>query len=144
MKKIILLLTLIVCYSGVNAQVDGAAIGLRLGWSSEIAYWHPINEGNRIEVDLGINNFGGEHPVAVSADYQWVEAIKDSNFNWFLGAGAGVEIGSNFNLGAIGRAGIEYDINQHFTAAADYKVGLMIINWSPAFNNFCLSVRYKF
>jgi len=63
MKKLFSSLAFVVSMIGaVSAQVDGKAIGLRFGGVSglgaEISYQHPLSDVNRLELDLGLNDWG--------------------------------------------------------------------------------------
>jgi len=153
MKKIILTLALVVSFAGViQAQYADKAIGLRFGGGfgvgAEISYQQDLAKDHRLEVDLGMNNFG------LNGVYQWVWALPQlgDGFDWYAGVGAGLgsykinnEGASNFSLGVLGQVGIEYKFNIPLTLSLDYRPEVLV---SPSFNGgydgICLSARYRF
>ena len=62
MKRILLLLMTVVLVSNFSfAQIARHALGLRFGtddgFGTEISYQHGLNGNNRLEFDLGFNNY---------------------------------------------------------------------------------------
>ena len=154
MKKFILTLALAVSLVGVlSAQVEGKAIGLRFGgfsgYGAEVTYQHPLGNANRLELDLGLNNYG----FGLNGVYQWVWDLSSlaDGFNWYAGAGAGLGMynynatNSALGIGILGQVGIEYNFKVPIQLSFDYRPGIYVI---PAFytsyNGICLSARYRF
>ncbi|MDO9154600.1 MAG: hypothetical protein Q7U47_13010 [Paludibacter sp.] len=145
MKKIIVTLALLVSIAcAMNAQVDGKAIGLRFGYGAELSYQHPLGNANRLELDLGLSNWG----IALNGIYQWVwdlSALSDG-FNWYAGAGAAVGFHQNFfGVGILGQVGIEYNFNIPLQLSLDYRPGIYVLpGFHSSYDGICLGVRYRF
>ena len=150
MKKMILVMALVIGFAGMtSAQVDGKAIGLRLGYGGEITYQHPLGSANRLELDLGFNTWGGTvWGTNLSGLYQWVWDLSDlgDGFNWYAGVGGAVGLGGgNFGMGILGQVGIEYHFKVPLMLSVDYRPGLFVVpNLRSAYDGLCLSLRYKF
>ncbi len=150
MKKMFIIAALMIGFAGfASAQVDGKAIGVRLGYGGEITYQHPLSSQNRLELDLGINTWGANvWGTNLSGIYQWVWDLSDlgDGFNWYAGFGAAVGLGnSDFGVGVLGQVGLEYHFNIPLMLSIDYRPGLFVVpNLRPAYDGICLSVRYKF
>jgi len=141
MKKIVFVFVLVALSAGtINAQ----NLGLRLGWGAELSYQHPLGDANRLELNLGLSDFDGG--LGLSGTYQWLRPLE-GNFNWYIGAGAGVGIwDSNFNLAAIGQLGIEFNFpSAPIQLTLDWQPGLAVVP-SIGFwwNSFGLGIRYRF
>jgi hypothetical protein len=154
MKKVLFMAVLMMGFAAVaNAQVDGKAIGLRLGNSAEISYWHPMGDANRIEADLGwtggINNIGGFYAHGV---YHWVKDLSElaDGFNWYYGGGVGLGLSTGLSVGIVGQIGIEYNFELKdwpLVASIDYRPGLYLINPLPVWlkpTDLTVGIRYKF
>lgn len=153
MKKVFLTLALIVSgICAVNAQGEDKAIGLRLGYGGEISYQQSLGSANRIELDLGINNYG----FGLSGIYQWVwdlSALSDG-FNWYAGVGANLgsfdydttnNTNGKLNIGALGQIGIEYNFDIPLQLSLDYRPGIYFLDGvHSSYDGICLSARYKF
>jgi hypothetical protein len=159
MKKIILVMVLAVSgVFAVNAQVDGNAIGLRLGYGGEISYQHALGSSNRLELDLGTSigsdYFGG----ALAGIYHWVFDLSalSNGFNWYVGPGAqlgywsykevaGVKPESELALGIAGQIGIEYNFDIPLQLSLDYRpIFYFLPSSGGGWSSICLGVRYKF
>jgi len=142
MKKIVFVFVLVALSAGtINAQ----NLGLRIGGGAELSYQHPLGDANRLELNLGLSFMEGGG-FGLSGTYQWVRPLS-GNFNWYLGAGAGVGIwDSNFNLAAVGQLGLEFNFpNAPIQLSLDWQPGLAVVPsigfW---FQSFGLGVRYRF
>lgn len=154
MRKFILTFALIVSvFVGLNAQVDGKAIGLRFGgfdgYGAEVSYQHPLGKANRLEVDLGVNHYG----FGLGGVYQWVWDLSDlaPGFNWYAGVGASLgsydfnDTKHDFGIGALGQIGLEYNFNIPLQISVDYRPGIYLIpRIDGLYDGICLSARYKF
>jgi len=167
MKRILLLLMTVVLVSNFSfAQIARHALGLRFGtddgFGTEISYQHGLNGNNRLEFDLGFNNYHENYmnyrynytSWGLSGLYHWVYKL-DSNFNWYIGPGA--KIGSwsydtGYNdyrysngmfLAAAGDIGIEYNFPVGFQLALNARPEIGLINHGTAIN-VGLAVRYRF
>lgn len=139
----------------VNAQeISKNAIGLRLGdndgFGGEISYQRYLSENNRLEFDLGWRDSNNVEAFKLVGLYQWVFKL-DGNFNWYVGAGAGVgsfdagEVDGTFGLVA-GDIGIEYNFDIPLLLSLDFRPEL---GFNEDFNddvNFdiALGIRYQF
>lgn len=157
MKKIILTLALVVnLATTLMAQADSKTIGLRLGsgygYGAEISYQQPLNKENRLELDLGINNWG----FGLNGVYQWVWDLSQlgDGFNWYAGVGAGIGSyninnkangTSDFGLGILGQIGLEYKFNIPLTLSVDYRPEILFVpSYNGGYDGICLSARYRF
>lgn len=138
-----------------NAQeISKNAIGLRLGdndgFGGEISYQRYLSENNRLEFDLGWRDSNNVDAFKLVGLYQWVFKL-DGNFNWYVGAGAGVgsfdagEVDGTFGLVA-GDIGIEYNFDIPLLVSLDFRPEL---GFNEDFNddvNFdiALGIRYQF
>ena len=147
MKKILLITVLVLGFISMsNAQVDGSAIGLRLGYGAELSYQQALSSANRLELDLGLNSLD-VNAIYLSGVFQWVwdlSALADG-FNWYAGAGAAVGIDNGVGVAALGQLGIEYNFNIPLQLSLDWRPALGIV---PAigfgYQGIALGVRYKF
>lgn len=153
MKKIILGFVLAMgIAAGANAQVKGNAIGLRLGGSyngyygTEISFQHAMGSANRLELDLGLSNWG----TGLSGIYQWAWNI-DGGFNWYAGVGGNVGIWdsgykgySGVNLGVAGQIGVEYNFSVPLQLSLDYRPIIPIVNGHGYSDGIALGIRYRF
>ncbi|MDR0560939.1 MAG: hypothetical protein LBG92_12305 [Prevotellaceae bacterium] len=156
MKKVFVVIALIVSgFYAANAQVDGNAIGLRLGYGAEISYQHALGSSNRLELDLGIDFGNGYLGTGLSGIYQWVFDLSSlsKGFNWYIGPGAslafwsykGTNGGSDFALGVAGQIGIEYNFDFPLQLSLDYRPVLRFLpSTGGGWNGICAGIRYKF
>ncbi len=148
MKKNLLIVALLFGFATMmSAQVDGKALGLRFGFGGEVSYLHPLNETNRVELDLGLSSWKGG--LYLNGTYQWVNDLSSlaDGFNWYYGGGLGLGFSQNgVGLGILGQIGIEYNLPKHpFQFSLDWRPGLYV---APAvglgWTGVAASVRYKF
>ncbi|MDR0547631.1 MAG: hypothetical protein LBG77_08680 [Dysgonamonadaceae bacterium] len=160
MRKILLVMVLAV--SGMfaaNAQVDGNAIGLRLGYGAEISYQHALGDANRLELDLGTSIGSGYFGAGLTGAYHWVFDLStlSKGFNWYVGPGAhfalwnykavgSIEGRTDFALGIAGQIGIEYNLeNIPLQLSLDYRpVFYFLPSTGGGWDSICFGVRYKF
>lgn len=148
MRKLILIFALAMSMIGttIRAQVTDKAIGLRFGYSgAEISYQQPLGTANRLELDLGINNWG----LGLNGIYQWVWNLTSEvdGLKWYAGVGGnlGLHTYSNFGLGVVGQIGIEYNFDFPLQLSLDYRPGIYIIpTVYGIYDGVCLSARYRF
>ena len=149
------IITMIAFTFSVNAQeISKNAIGLRLGdndgFGGEISYQRYLTENNRLEFDLGWRDSNNVDAFKLVGLYQWVFKL-DGNFNWYVGAGAGVgsfdagEVDGTFGLVA-GDVGIEYNFDIPLLLSLDFRPEF---GFNEDFNddvNFdiALGIRYQF
>lgn len=153
MKKIIFVLALMMSMSeAISAQDMGKTIGIRFGYGGEISYQQPLGDANRLELDLGLNQYG----FGLYGIYQWVWDLSSlaDGFNWY--AGVGGSIGSfyfgnslvnnrNFNVGLVGQVGLEYNFDIPLQLSLDYRPVFYFLNGiEPTYNGICLAARYRF
>ena len=135
---------------GLNAQIKGKAIGLRMAneaHGGELSFQAPLGKVNRLELDLGLNNWGGtSHGYELTGVYQWVWGLNRiaTGLNWYAGLGATAgTYTSNLGVGFVGQLGLEYNFNIPLQISLDWRPTL--------FNTYCtyyggngLSIRYRF
>lgn len=148
MKKVLFMAVLLMGFAAVStAQVEGKAIGLRLGSSAEVSYWHPMGDANRIEADLGWA--GGFYAHGV---YHWVKdlSVLADGFNWYYGGGVGLGLFGGLSVGIVGQVGIEYNFELKdwpLVASIDYRPGLYFISPIPLWlrpGDLSIGIKYKF
>jgi len=159
MKKVFLTLALVVSMAGaLSAQATDQAIGVRfgggLGYGAELSYQQPLGAANRLELDLGLSNWG----FGLSGVYQWVWDLSDlaPGFNWYAGVGAGLgsynfdydndRYGNNeLSLGLLGQIGIEYNFEIPLQLSLDYRPGIYFVpSYYNSYEGICLAARYRF
>lgn len=135
MKKLFLVSVAVLGFAFTsNAQdISDNALGLRLGSSDgfggEISYQRALGGSNRLEVDLGLRNGSTYDAFKLTGLYQWVFPL-DGDFNWYVGAGAGVtsfsgkkELDNNNSTAffAAGDIGIEYNFDIPLLISLDFR-----------------------
>lgn len=159
MKKVSFILIAIFALSfGAKAQ---NALGLRLGAGSasnvEISYQMQRSNANRLEFDLGWNNFVDKDNdswtnISLSGTYQWVFPII-SNLNWYVGPGAMLSFydisrsgndSDHFGIGVGGQIGIEYTFDIPLTLSLDMRPMWNFIGYTKNWGGIALGVRYRF
>jgi hypothetical protein len=162
MKKIILLfLVLVSVTTTLTAQeISKNAIGIRFGdndgFGGEISYQKKIEDGRRIEIDLGYRDHKDYDAFKLSGIYQWVWNI-DEGFNWYAGFGAGLGSWGYSNginsdrddglfINADGNVGIEYNFSGPILISLDFRPEIGIIGdyGRDTDLDLALSVRYQF
>ena len=135
---------------GLNAQVKGNAIGLRLaneGRGGELSLQAGLGRANRLELDLGLNNWSGtSHGYELTGVYQWVGGLKQiaTGLNWYAGLGATAgTYNSNLGLGFVGQLGLEYNFNIPLQISLDWRPTLFNSYYTNYGSNG-LSIRYRF
>lgn len=139
----------------VSAQdISKNALGLRVGdndgFGGEISYQRYLSDNNRLEFDLGFRNSKNVDAFKLVGLYQWVYPL-DNNFNWFVGAGAGVgsydapEDNGSFALAAAD-LGIEYNFNIPLVISLDMRPEL---GFNDTYSDdldldIALGIRYQF
>ena len=157
MKKLILLIAILaVSMTTVSAQIkkteaeipiEKNSIGVRLGADLDLSYQRYLSKNNRIEADLGIG-FGEHNAFNVNAIYQWLFGFNLDNvgFNWYAGAGAGINAYSNhFGVAVIGQIGIEYKFRAPISLSLDWRPALYLVpDFDFGYDGFAVGVRYRF
>lgn len=156
MKKILGLFSILaLTVVSVQAQsISENAIGLRLGdndgFGGEVSYQRHLGENNRLEVDLGWRDSNDVDAFKLVGLYQWVMPL-DGNFNWFVGAGAGIgsfDAGENDGTFALvaGDIGIEYNFDIPLILSLDMRPELGFNDdYSDDLDlDIALGIRYQF
>ena len=157
MKKIVGVIAIFILTTvAVQAQsISKNALGLRVGdndgFGGEVSYQHYLKENNRLEFDLGWRSSKNFDAFKLVGLYQWVMPIE-GNFNWFVGAGAGIgsfDAGNNndgtFALVA-GDIGIEYNFDIPLILSLDVRPEL---GFNDSYSDdldldIALGIRYQF
>ena len=150
MKKAFLILFAVVAFGfTANAQ---SAIGVRLGGGSavnaELSFQQALSNVNRLELDLGWNNYANGANFNFSGIYQWDWNIV-GGLDWFIGPGAIVSLFSGpnnprFGLGVGGQIGLEYTFAIPLKLSLDARPMWNFIGIAKNWGNICLGVRYVF
>lgn len=150
MKKVFLtMITVMVLGFAANAQ---SAIGVRLGsgsaFNAELSFQQALSNANRLELDLGWNNYANGANFNFSGIYQWDWNIV-GGLDWFIGPGAIVSLYSGpnnprFGLGVGGQIGLEYTFGIPLKLSLDARPMWNFIGIAKNWGNICLGVRYMF
>ncbi|WP_111707705.1 hypothetical protein [Lutibacter citreus] len=153
--KTILFSTILLVTTAISAQdISKNALGIRVGdndgFGGEISYQRYMSDNNRLEFDLGFRNSNKVDAFKLVALYQWVNVI-DTNFNWFIGAGAGfgsfnAPINDGTFILAAADLGIEYNFNIPIVMSLDIRPELGFNdNYSDDLDlDIALGIRYQF
>lgn len=152
MRKILFTLALVASLlgSGLNAQVKGNALGLRLAneaHGGEISFQAALGRANRLELDLGFNNrYESYHGYELTGVYQWVWGLNQigTGLNWYLGLGGTVgTYNPDFGLGIVGQIGLEYNFNIPLQISLDWRPTIFN-SYYTYYGGNGLSIRYRF
>lgn len=141
MKKLIAVIALTLGIAAA-AVAQPRTAGIRLGYGLDLTYQHSFGEKNMITADLSLPwTFNG---AGITGTYDWINPFNATipwsyygNWNWYLGAGANINMGGNsskienigattidrtfyFGFGAAGRVGVEYELEIPLTFAVEY------------------------
>lgn len=153
-KKIVFITFLFSSFIAFSQNISKNALGIRVGdndgFGGEISYQRFLSENNRLEFDLGFRDTHNTEAFKLVGLYQWVHPIEN-NFNWFVGAGAGVgsfetpENDGSFALVA-GNLGVEYNFNIPLLISLDIRPELGLNdNYSDDIDlDIALGIRYQF
>ena len=133
--------------AGVAFTANAQEVGIRFGGTNgaggaAIDGIFGVGELSRIHADLGFYSGG----VGIDALWDFLnQRLGSEAFNWYLGVGPSMYIGSDFQFGASGEIGIEY----HFEGAPialgiDWRPTLWITDTRFGADSFGLNVRYVF
>ncbi len=143
-----------------NAQeISKNALGLRLGdsdgFGAEISYQTALTSDTRLEFDLGWRDGKNYSAYKLVGLHQWVMPL-DGNFNWYVGAGAGIgnwswdndfpgdDDDGVFALLA-GDIGIEYNFDIPLLISLDFRPELGLSNFNNDVDfDIALGLRYQF
>jgi len=148
MKKVLFVFSLLLTASlSINAQdISDHAIGLRFGGGNgaggEISYQKPLNDNNRLEIDLGLANEFADFKA--TGLYQWVWDLEEQ-FNWYAGFGGGIVSADGTGIYGAGVVGIEYNFDAPILLSIDYRPEIGIAGGLDGLSsNIALAVRYQF
>ena len=110
MKKL-LIIALMLCSASLVAQKDGVGVGIISGFPNTGLSIKKFVDKNAFDIvaawDLSENDNDGTFFIAW-IDYLFHNYMFDRQLPWYVGAGAAIGFGNNFNLGARGVLGITY------------------------------------
>ena len=148
--SIILLISVTISAQEISKNALGVRVGDNDGFGGEISYQRYLSDNNRLEFDLGFRNANNIDAFKLVGLYQWVNALGN-NFNWFVGAGAGVgSFNSPVNNGAFAlvaaNLGIEYNFDIPLLMSLDIRPELGFNdNYSNDLDlDIALGIRYQF
>ena len=145
MRKFIIVLSAVFMLSfTANAQEIGFRGGLMSGNFGALDGVFSF-EGSRIHANLSFGSSG----IGVDAFYDFLYGdLGDSPINYYIGLGAGVNIGDPLVLVAAAEFGLEYRFSEvPIVIGADYRPYFTIIHTDgtgAGFDNFGLNVRWVF
>lgn len=140
-------LILFVLCLGISSSSMAQEIGLRFGdntaGSLAIDAVMKTGEFQRLHGNISFGNGG------VGADALWdvvYRPIGNEDLHWYFGFGPAVFIGSEFDLGAVGEIGLEYQFKDiPLVLGADWRPFLEIIDSTDLyFSSFGVNLRYRF
>lgn len=150
MKKwIISLVLLMSIISMMEAQIKGNAIGFRGGGGGELSYQNVIGAVNRIEWDLGFNNWNNNDNHSgfqLTGVFHWVYSLREiaPGINWYGGFGGTLgTYHSNFGIGFVGQLGLEYNFSAPFQISLDWRPTL-INSYYTNYGGSGFAIRYRF
>ena len=152
MKRMFLLLAVVAMFATTAfAQDYKNAIGLRLGYGTELQYEHHFSSENYLEANFGLSGFRGDR-IFVNALYNWNLCEWDWTPNagkWFLSAGVGGSLGmwaKHFQVGVAGNVAFGIRFNKPVTLSVDYRPTIYFLNnaWAHGFTGFALTCTYNF
>jgi hypothetical protein len=143
MKKVlVLVVVLIASYSFSNAQELGVRFGDVSGGAVAVDAVFSTGQFNRIHADISFGN-----GVGIDALWDFIyRPLGDEAFNWYVGAGPYMFIGSDFELGAVGEIGLEYRfVTIPLSLGVDYRPAFELIEHTSFHaGGFGFNVRYRF
>jgi hypothetical protein len=147
--KTVLKITAVLCVAvffqsnEAYAQELGARFGDALGNKSSVAIDAIFSTGkfNRIHADVSFGN-----GVGVEALWDFIyRPLSDSPFNYYVGVGPSLYLGSPFLLGAAGELGLEYRFKDAPLAlGVDWRPTFVIIETTDFGSGFGFNIRYVF
>ncbi len=147
MKLIRILLVFAVLFTAAATNSHAQELGLRFGDAmankSSIAIDAVFSVGkfSRVHGDVSFGNGVG---VELLWDFLY-RPIEKSPFNWYVGVGPSMFMGSPFGLGAAGEIGVEYRFKDAPIALGlDYRPTLVLIEKTTFVNAFGFNARYVF
>jgi hypothetical protein len=144
MKKIFLVvITSFVMYTVSNAQELGVRFGNVSAGNVAIDGMFSVSKFSRMHADVSFGNGG------VGADLLWdflYRPLGGEALNWYLGAGAYINIDNPFLFGAAFEAGLEYRFKEvPIAIGMDWRPTLSIVETTDFHvEGFGLNVRYVF
>lgn len=141
-KVLFATLLLIASYSNSKAQELGIRFGEVSGGSVAVDAIFVTSEFNRIHADV---SFGEGVGIDVLWDFIY-RPLSEEAFNWYVGVGLFTNLSSDFQQGAVGEIGLEYQFKSvPLSLSADYRPAFEIIeNTSFHLGGFGFNVRYRF
>lgn len=146
MKRRLIFTIGIICglaFNAVNAQELGLRFGNARAGDYAIDGVFSAGKFSRIHADL---SFGNDH-VGIDALWDFLyKPLGGEDFNWYVGVGPFVGVGSDFLFGAVGEIGLEYHFKRTPIAfGVDWRPSFLIIESTDfATNGFGLNLRYVF
>lgn len=125
-----------------NAQEVGIRFGNMIGNNVALDGVFALGQFSRIHADL---SFGGN---GVGIDALWnpiYQPISTSDFNYYIGFGPSLYLGSVFGLGVAGEIGAEYAFEEvPITVGLDWRPNFYLIEYTNFYaNQFGLNIRYR-
>ncbi len=128
MKKAIILIAAVFGFA-VVASAQPKAVGGRVGYGLELSYEHYLGNPNFLEVNVGMNYYGGVGADATGIyNFTFAQPSWTPRGNWAWYAGPGITLGSThynddnqFFFGIVGQVGLEYTFWFPLQLSADIR-----------------------
>ena len=98
---------------------------------------------SRVHADVAF----GDDQIGVSALLDFIyKPLGGESFNWYAGVGPYVALGDDFQLGALGEIGLEYQFNEvPLSLSLDWRPAFQLIDDTDfGVNGFGFNLRYVF
>lgn len=145
MKKIISVIVAALAFAAV-ASAQPRAIGVRIGYGTDVSYEHTLGGANFLEVNLGVRGFKF---LDIHASYNFVFASPNwtasGEWNAYVGPSIGLSGYSNgviFDAGAV--VGLEYTFHFPLMLSFDIRPEVEIGDGAGFACYPSLGIRYRF
>ena len=135
---LILISTFLFSSQNLNAQTTGFELGLRGGYHNGVSFAMPLG-ANRLHAAVG---FGSN--LDIDALYDWQIPVFGEGWFVYLGVGVSMEFASDFEFGAAGDLGLEYQFNFPLSIGADYRPIYEFTGNSGFKSGWGISARWRF
>jgi hypothetical protein len=143
MKKILVILTFLVCAHTGKSQELGIRFGDVIGSNVAVDAVFPLGKFSRVHADVSFGN----DALGVEALWNFLyKPLGGEELHWYLGVGPSLRIGDPFRLGASGEIGLQYTFNSvPISLSADWRPTFWIVeNTDLSARGFGFNIRYVF
>jgi len=146
MRKIFLIAFVVLGFAGLsNLQAQEVGVRFGNGVVGDVALDAVFAFGkfSRVHADVAF----GDDQIGVSALLDFIyKPLGGESFNWYAGVGPYVALGDDFQLGALGEIGLEYQFNEvPLSLSLDWRPAFQLIDDTDfGVNGFGFNLRYVF